>query len=240
MMKYQPIKSTEIREIPMNEIGEKHLTTSIQAVNLNIKDAQISKDNYSAKVIKTLERFCRGSYEYKSYINYLKNELDIKSCSILNTINIDEIQVSLEFHHCPISMYDVCDIVARSMIDVDDYVSAMDICERVMLEHYNNNIGLIPLTSTMHKLVHSGSIIIPPTKVYGNWQRFVEKYHNYIDNDLLIKINEFAQIKEDDANKVNDAKLKKAIYDYDITYEYKDYDEEDDEPEELGERKRGI
>src|SRR5574344_2530999 len=53
-----------------------------------------STDEISKKLIGYIERMVRGSYEYKQYINYLRTELDINSCSLLKGINAKDLGVS--------------------------------------------------------------------------------------------------------------------------------------------------
>jgi hypothetical protein len=57
------------------------------------------------------------------------------------------------------------------------------------------NIGLIPLSETVHELVHNQYIFIPSTLVFGNWKQFVYDYSNFIDPELesnLKKIEELS------------------------------------------------
>jgi hypothetical protein len=50
--------------------------------------------------------------------------------------------------------------------------------------HYQNKVGLIPLSATVHKLLHTGRIFVPLQNVYGNFIGFLEEYEPYISNDL--------------------------------------------------------
>ena len=60
------------------------------------------------KVVTYIEREVRSSYEYRNYINYLKTELDMTRCSLLPQIDVNNVNVSLEFHHYPMNLFEIC------------------------------------------------------------------------------------------------------------------------------------
>ena len=49
--------------------------------------------------------------------------------------------------------------------------------------HYKNQVGLVPLSITVHQLVHDGKIFIPLQNVYGNYLDFIEEYGAYISDN---------------------------------------------------------
>ena len=97
-----------------------------------------------------------------------------------------------------------------------------------MKEHYLGNIGLIPLTKTLHDMAHNQSIIIPISKVNGNYKRFVNKYKSYIDKDIQDRIAT-AELNNDndDAKLYNSTKLEKNILKYHVKYNAEDEDEKE-------------
>lgn len=172
------------------------------------------------KVMKYLERQIRNSYEYKEYIKYLKTELDISKCSLTPGLDLHDINFQLEFHHYPFSLYDIVSVITSYMIDKkaeNEKLSLFDIMEAVMKEHYNGNIGLVPLSSTTHEMFHNGAVKIPFSAIYGNYDAFLLKYKNYINPELSEKVIDAKTITEDDAKKFNE-KLNKNILDYNIAY----------------------
>ena len=56
--------------------------------------------------------------------------------------------------------------------------------------HYRGLVGLIPLSVTAHELVHDGKLIVPLNCVYGKFVQFVKEYYDYIDDVLLVMLNE--------------------------------------------------
>lgn len=174
------------------------------------------------KTVTYIEREIRNSYEYRSYINYLKNELDLTRCSLLPNLDINSEKFSLEFHHYPMNLFEIAQVVGTQMItncNEGDKISCFDIAQKVVEEHYRNNIGLVPLTKTLHDMAHNRAIIIPISKVHGNYKKFVEKYHDYISEEILDRIHDAEMNSEsDDSKAYNKSKLEKNISHYNITY----------------------
>ena len=64
------------------------------------------------------------------------------------------------------------------------------IAKEVMWIHYNGMVGLIPLSETVHELVHNNYLFIPTTHVYGEYKKFVEMYEPYFTIDQLENLHE--------------------------------------------------
>jgi hypothetical protein len=141
------------------------------------------------KFIKGVEKLVRSSPEYKNYIAFLKNELDLTKCSFFRNIDINEIKkVGLEFHHYPFTLYDISYIVFNHILLNNNvrsmYISPFLIANEVTRLHYENLIGLVPLTKTIHELAHNGSIFIPLNYVNGNYSKFYEENQKYIPENM--------------------------------------------------------
>lgn len=180
------------------------------------------EEDLTEKLISYIEREIRASYEYRDYINYLKNELDLTRCSMLPGIDCSNGAASLEFHHYPLNLYEITEAVGRKMIKSlgeNEKISCFDIAEKVMEEHYLGNIGLVPLTKTLHDMAHNRSIIIPISKVNGNYKEFIKKYSDSIPQDIKDRIKE-AELSSDsdDVKLYNTLKLEKNVVNYDINY----------------------
>jgi hypothetical protein len=154
-------------------------------------------------------------------VQYLKNELDLTQCALLPNIDTKEINVSLEFHHFPLTLFDITETVAKSMLKyaTGKPVSTMDIAETVVGEHYRNTIGLVPLTATLHEMAHNNAIVIPMNKVNGEYREFIREYGLFLGEDKLEKINVIeAYNNREDALAYNKEKLRKRIVNYNIEY----------------------
>jgi len=148
----------------------------------------IEDDKNFIKVIKNIEKLVRGSYEYKNYINFLKNEVDMNCCSFFNNVNREDI--SIEIHHSPFTLFEIaCIVFAKNVAEHGEYnINIYTIAEEITKLHYEGLVGLIPLSLTVHQLVHRGDIFIPVNCVFGNVSEFYKRYKQYISpeqKDLL-------------------------------------------------------
>jgi hypothetical protein len=196
--------------------------------DISVNDFDITENNLQTpedldeKTVMYIEKEIRNSHEYRSYIQYMKEELDLTKCALLPNIDIKTTPVSLEFHHFPFTLFDVTNIVGKSMlagISESESVSTFDIAEKVMLEHFKNNVGLVPLTKTLHEMAHNGAIAIPFDKINGNYEKFIEEYNQHIEPDFVDRIKSLERYNSsEEAKKFNNFKLKKRIVNYNIDY----------------------
>ena len=197
---------------------EYHISVSDYDITSNYIE---NEEDLTAKMIAYVERQIRNSYEYRAYTQYLKEELDLTKCSLLPNIDIKEIKVSLEFHHFPLTLFDITEAVAKSMLKyaAGKPVSTIDIAETVVGEHYRNTIGLVPLTATLHEMAHNNAIIIPIDKINGNYREFVREYGLFLDENILSKIDAIeAYNQQEEALIYNKEKLRKRIVNYSVNY----------------------
>lgn len=138
------------------------------------------------RFIKKAEQFVRGSMEYKEYIHYLKNEIEMTHCSFFPNVEKNggkERKVKIEIHHEPFTLYDITQIVTSKWMKEGKKLSHLGIAEEVMKLHFQGRVGLIPLVKTVHELVHDGQVFIPLQNVYGNFVSFVQEYGEYMNED---------------------------------------------------------
>lgn len=157
----------------------------------------IVNDKDKVKLIKTIERIVRGSIEYKQYIKFLKDEIDMTCCSFFNNVNSETPRVRLEIHHEPFTLFDITNIVLTKYIDEELPINPLMIAEEVMLLHYRNMVGLIPLSTTVHGLVHDGRLVIPLQCVYGAYTSFIDEYFKYIPEDVLNALQAKIELSKD-------------------------------------------
>lgn len=145
----------------------------------------IMNEKDKVKLIKTVERTVRRSIEYKQYVQYLKNEIDMTMCTFFTKVsNKSNPKVSIEIHHEPFTLFDIVQTVVEKFISDEEDLNPFMIAEEVMLLHYKNMVGLVPLSITVHQLVHDGKLFIPLQNVYWDFTRFLTEYDPYISNDL--------------------------------------------------------
>lgn len=155
-----------------------------------------------AHYIADLERIVRNSFEYRQLISYLKNTQGMDVCSFLeNVTSRDNTKVKIEIHHSPLTLYDICLSVFKKRQAKKEDININAVAEEVMWLHYVGWVGLIPLSETVHDMVHNQYIFIPTNLVRGNYQAFVNSYYNYIDPDTLDALDNAEQATKDYNNK---------------------------------------
>jgi len=197
--KYQ--NKNKIETVKINEVNK----LSPVIILMNEKD--------KIKFIKSIERIVRSSLEYKHYIQYLRDQIDMTLCSFFNNINNkDNKKISIEIHHEPFTLFDLVQIVIDRWIGEEIDLNPLLIAEEVTSLHYRNLIGLIPLSVTVHELVHNGKLFIPLQNIFGGYVEFIEKYEKYISQDLLSLLEAKFKLSKD-LNELDTSVLeKKFIY----------------------------
>ena len=172
------------------EIKKYNNTQNIEVMKLSdIKPVEktyiVLNEKDKLMFIKHVETIVRRSLEYKQYIQFLKEEIDMTQCAFFkNVSNKNGASVSIEIHHEPFTLFDITNIVVEKYIDSGYELNPLLIAEEVMSLHYKNMVGLIPLSITVHQLVHDGSLFVPLQNVYGNYIQFLEEYGEFVSDSI--------------------------------------------------------
>lgn len=179
---------------------EKH-THQIYEVEPATRKVVLNTEKEKLKFIKTVESMARSSREYKDYVTYLKKYLDMTCCSFFEGVTSKNARgVKIEIHHEPYTLWDLVKIVMDKWTDLGKPLNHLLIAEEVMKLHYRGLVGLIPLSLTVHQLVHDGKIFIPLQAVFGDVQKFMKEYDSHIDEDYLSTL----KAKLDQSKKIQD------------------------------------
>lgn len=146
------------------------------------------------KVYKKIEQIIRISYEYRSFINYIKSELNITKCVITNE---DTEEIGVDFHHYPLTLYEIVDIVYTTLSEKYDSLTSFDISKEVMKLHYQKKIGLIPLVKTLHEKAHAQNISFPRNFILFNFESLLESDY-IIKDEYQIKIRKASNTTYED------------------------------------------
>lgn len=146
------------------------------------------------KLIKKIEKIVRNSIEYREYINFLKDELDMNFCSFFQ--GLDYNNVTIEMHHV-ITLYDITSIVLNKKLTNEFNITPFDVAEEVMKLHYENKIALMPLSETIHELYHTGDIFIPITYSFGDYESFYNEYKAYMTSDFKNHYNNLIKLSKE-------------------------------------------
>lgn len=152
--------------------------------NIDVYDLNDDKD--FGKYLKDIERTVRQSFEYKIFCKYLRENFGMDRCAFFNNVsNSEDYSVRIELHHYPFSLFDIVSIVYRKRAYNHQPLSIFMVAEEVLKLHYQLLVGLIPLSETVHQLVHAGRLFIPVNKVMGRYRLFVDIYYPFIEPEQL-------------------------------------------------------
>lgn len=144
------------------------------------------------KFIKTVEKLVRASLEYRNYIEFLKEHIGLDSCIFFQKITggtNSKKRIKIEIHHEPLTLFDIVSVVLTKYQEEGLEINALDISDEVMDLHYQNLVGLVPLSRTGHEMVHNSTkVFVPLNMCYGNYSEFLRIYEPYISEDIYEKI----------------------------------------------------
>ena len=141
------------------------------------------------KFIKTCEMVIRKSMEYKEYIKFLKDNMNMNECIILSNLkSTNGKKYHIEIHHEPFTLFDIVETIITKRLENGESINALNIADEVMDLHYSGVVGLVPLTITMHELTHKGRIFIPLQFIYHKYNEFFAEYEEYMNESLKEKI----------------------------------------------------
>ena len=154
------------------------------------------EDGYFKKFIKATEKVVRSNADYKSYLEYLREEEGLNTCAIFHNVVAGD--ATIELHHFPFTLYTICSIIANDLMAKGDKVSTFYLADKVITEHMNNIIGLVPLTVTVHELAHLGKIMLLKKHIYGDYNEFFTKYNKFFtdgEKAFIDRLNTTNKIK---------------------------------------------
>lgn len=136
------------------------------------------------KYINDIEKRVRNSFEYRRFIDTLKTRDDMNKCAIIEDAVLDkDSKVKIEIHHHPFTLFDIVMIVYNKRLYNGESLELNMVAKEVLELHYKGMIGLIPLSTTVHKLFHNGFIFIPVDKVRFNWKAFMNEYYDFFNSE---------------------------------------------------------
>ena len=150
----------------------------------------LTNNRDKVKFIKTCEILVRTSLEYRDLIDYLRTKMGMNFCSFFHNVSKDSFKktrIRIEIHHEPFTLYDIVSIVLNKHLEEkkpEERIEMLDIAEEVMGLHYDGYVGLLPLSETVHELVHSGKLFVPLQFIDEGFNTFYTAYKKYIDDAL--------------------------------------------------------
>lgn len=152
----------------------------------DLQDYDLDDEKDFKKYIKAVKQACRGSIEYRKYMKFLRENVDMNKCSFYENVNnLDTFAIKIEIHHDPFSLEDIVRIVYNKRRFNNEDLDVEMVAKETMYLHYKLLVGLIPLAETPHELAENGYLFIPVDKVFGNYKEFVNLYEPYMTESQL-------------------------------------------------------
>lgn len=187
------ISENSMMSIPVNENDIIKIPKDLP--DMELEDYDLIDDKDREKYITDLERHIRASFEYRQMVQYLREYMNMNSCAFIpNVTNEFSRKVRIELHHSPFTLRDICCIILNKRMKNGEMLTIESVAYEVMFNHYCLMVGLIPLSETVHELVHTQYLFIPTNKVYGYYKAFLSVYKEYIDQELLDKLDELEKL----------------------------------------------
>lgn len=183
--------------VDMNDIPE-----------FGIEDYDLFDDKDMKKYFESIENLCRRSFHYQEYTKYLRENTNMNECSFYeNVSNADTYKIKIHIHHHPFTLYDIVYIVYRKRLANNEPLDEELVAKEVMCLHYNMMVGLIPLSETVHELVHNNYLFIPLEKVYGYFNKFADWYEPYMDEEIINNLRRNVEYSENYHEELEDSNL---------------------------------
>jgi len=147
------------------------------------------------KFIKNIERMIRSSKEYKKYIELLRGNIAaLNFDNVLN--NITNADAELEFHHYPFTLYELVDLICVDKFLKKEKFTTFSITKEVMQFHYQNMVGLVPLTKTNHELAHNGNLFFSKKQIFGDYNRLVKIFEETLSSEIKEKLTRLDELTQ--------------------------------------------
>jgi len=171
----------DIKIIEYDE-GEDTLKSDQFAYTLTLKRDNFDTEKQFVGFIKACEKLVRQSEEYKFWRNYLKSALMQSTCVITGELDSE---TTIDIHHHPACLFDIVKSIVKKYLVSERKFCSFDISSDVIIEHYQNHLGFVPLLSSLHEKFHNGYLDIPMELVRGNYQYWIDNYSAYLEEDDL-------------------------------------------------------
>lgn len=146
----------------------------------------LTNDKEKTAFIKSVEKMVRGSYEYKEYISYLIKTQEMNVCSAFPGLSKELVRtIKLEIHHEPFTLYDIVFLIYTRFLNEGRKINVYTIADETLRTHFRGRVGLLPLSKTVHELVHVGKVFLPLQFLDDGFLDFFKDYKLEIENSPL-------------------------------------------------------
>lgn len=194
--------------------------TQIPEYDMEEYDLNDQKD--FKKYIYAIEKSVRNSFEYRNvFIPFLRQYMGMDQCAFYKNINnIDTTSIRIEIHHSPFMLVDICRIIYNKRLFYEQALDIESVAEEVMSLHFSGMVGLVPLSETVHELVHNGHLFVPTSIVFGRYKDFIAIYNPWMQ-DYIENLNNIENYSRLYNKSLSDELLSRKYIHIDISGEYR-------------------
>lgn len=150
------------------------------------KETLMDVDVYR-RFLKSVEAAFRASKEYKAYKSYVMEYIGSDRCQILGNITSED--ATIELHHNVLGLFDICLLISSHCVNTIGIISSFDLMQLLIMEHYENRVGLTMLSKTAHqKFTSDPNAFIPPEQTFGRWWELLDRYKYGITLSIATKV----------------------------------------------------
>ena len=201
------------------QIQESNLPSNISILKVPEFETEIynlEEEKDYKNYIKDVEREVRRSFEYRQMVKFLR-DIGMDKCAFLKDVSTGEtFDIKIEIHHYPFSLHDIVEIVMRKRNYYKESLDVEMVAKEVMELHYKTMIGLIPLSETVHELVHASRLFIPVDRVFGRYNLFVDYYKPFCDPEQLDTLERIEKYTKEHSHLLNTTIIDMNKVNYDV------------------------
>ena len=161
----------------------------------DIESYDLLDDKDFKQYINDVKTQVRQSFEYRNLISFLKENGNLNECAFYDKINcVENRGIAIHLHHHPFTLEDIVRTVFNKRCQLRESVTLQDVAKEVMFLHYDKKVGLIPLSETVHELVHSQYVFIPMNFAFGDFMALKILYDPYMIQDLIETFEEIQKV----------------------------------------------
>lgn len=128
-----------------------------------------------------------------TYPKYLKEVVGLTTCQIFPGIeDNDRKKVSIEMHHFPLTLFDICEIVTKYLrVQRYEHITTPYVANIVIEEHRQNRCRIVKVSKSAHQKIHNDDVYINYRQGFGDTLEFLDLYKAGVDKRMRTKINEY-------------------------------------------------
>ena len=140
--------------------------------------------------LRNAESRFRRSKEYKTFKAALMAR-GYDHCQVMGNIESSE-KVDIELHHNVLSLFDICILISQHIINTIGYITTFDLIQLLIIEHFDERVGVTFLSVTPHQVFTSDPEgYIPPSMTIGRWWELLDRYCYGVTFDIANKVRKY-------------------------------------------------